>query len=127
MMQSERREAEADRPAENDEHPAAAARQNVVKEGNRRDRRGWTVEADIEEVRRLDPGGENDKQQKPQREDRGKGRRAQRPESVTPRSGEPELAAASHLIKADREERAHQRKSGGERKRQVQRIRKRTH
>jgi len=63
MMQSERREAEADRSAENDEHPAAAARQNVVKEGNRRDWWGWT----IEEVRRLDPGDENDKQQKSER------------------------------------------------------------
>jgi hypothetical protein len=111
-----------DGTAKNDQEKAAAARQRVAQEGERRGRRFGAVESDIENLGCDDPGGEDRDQEKPEREDRRESRRTHSGEGVAPARGEAQLAASTHLEESDRDEWPDERKSGGERKRQLQRV-----
>jgi hypothetical protein len=112
----------ADGAAKNDQEETAAARQHVAKEGDRRRRRIRAVDVEIEHLGRRNPGGENCEKQKAEREDRGKRRRTQGGEGVAAARGEAQFAMPTHLEESDRDERPDQRKSGSERKRQLQRV-----
>ena len=112
----------ADGAAKNDQEETAAARQHVAKEGDRRRRRIGAVDVEIEDLGRRNPGGENCEKQKAEREDRGKRRRTQGGEGIAPARGEAQFATPTHLEESDRDERPDQRKSGSERKRQLQRV-----
>ena len=67
MQSDTARKTKADRSAENNEQPAAPARQDIANEGDRRGRRVGAVYLDIKDLRRLDPGEEDHKQKKPER------------------------------------------------------------
>ena len=118
----QRREAESDEAADDDERPPPSRGQDVGEKRQRGGRRLRPVEPAVEDIRNADPGGEDREQPDAERDDRGQRRRAKHRERIPPRDGKAGLAPPAHLVEADGEERPEQREAGGEREDEVERV-----